>query len=81
MRASEVNAAIMRVIGKLEQNKMRTIGIVRIWEARITVFYCMTHVGKLWVARITVFYCVTHVGKLWVARITVFYCVTHVGKL
>jgi len=39
MRASGVNAAIMRVMGKLEQKKMRAIGIARIWVARITGFY------------------------------------------
>ena len=41
MRASGVNAAIMRVIGKLEQKKMRVIGIAHIGVARITGFYCI----------------------------------------
>ena len=40
MRASGVNAAIMRLIGKLEQKKMRAIEFVRIGVARITGFYC-----------------------------------------
>ena len=39
MRASGVNAAIMRVIGKLEQNQMRVIRIAIIGVARITGFY------------------------------------------
>ena len=39
MRASGVNAAIMRVIGKLKGKKMRAIGIMRIGVARITGFY------------------------------------------
>ena len=38
-RATGVNAAMMRVIGRLKK-KMRTMGIVRIWVARITGFYC-----------------------------------------
>ena len=40
MRASGVNAAIMRVIEKLEQ-KMCAIEIARIGVARITGFYCI----------------------------------------
>ena len=39
MRASGVNAAIMRAIGKLEQKKMRAIGNARMGVARITGFY------------------------------------------
>ena len=40
MRVSGVNVAIMRVIEKLKQKKMRVMGIVRIGVARITGFYC-----------------------------------------
>ena len=39
MRASGVNAVIMRVTGKLEQKKMCAIGNARIGIARITGFY------------------------------------------
>ena len=42
MRPSGVNAAIMRVIWKLEQRKMRAIGIVRIRVAFITGCYCIS---------------------------------------
>ena len=42
MRALGVNATIMRVIGKLEQKKMRAIGVTRIGVAHITGFYCTT---------------------------------------
>ena len=40
MHASGVNAATIRVIGKLEQNKLRAIRIARIGVARNTGFYC-----------------------------------------
>ena len=39
MRASGVNAAIMRVIGKLKQKKIRAIA--RIGVTRIAEFYCV----------------------------------------
>ena len=41
MRASGVNAAIMRAIGKLEQKQMRAIGNARIGVSRIMGFYCI----------------------------------------
>ena len=40
MRASGINAAIRRVMGKLEQKKMCAVGITRIRVARITGFHC-----------------------------------------
>ena len=47
MRASGVNAAIMRIIGKLEQKKMRAIWIARIGVARVTLFYCKYEIKKM----------------------------------
>ena len=41
MRESGVNAAIMRILEKLQQKKMRAIGIARIGIARIAGFYCI----------------------------------------
>ena len=49
MRASGVNATIMRVIGKLEQNKMRAVRIVRIGEARITGFLVLAKSNQIWI--------------------------------